>query len=47
MGHVKATIKSKAGECWLKMFEVTESFEEATSGEHVLEMLKHKNQKVS
>lgn len=47
LGHAKASIKNKAGDCWLKMFEVSESFDEATAGEHVLEMLKNKSLKVS
>lgn len=46
LGHTKASIKNKAGDCWLKMFEVSESFDEGTAGEHMLEMLKHKNLKV-
>jgi hypothetical protein len=44
--HAKATVKYKSTECFLSLFEVTEVFDEPTN-DALLEMIKHKNAKVS
>lgn len=44
--HAKATVKQKSTECFLSLFEVTEVFDEPTN-DALLEMIKHKNAKVS
>lgn len=46
ISQTKASVKQKAIDCMLLLFEVTEVFDEATS-DAMLEMLKHKNTKVS
>jgi hypothetical protein len=42
ISHVKASIKQKGTDCFLMLFEVSETFDE-TAFEAIIEMLKNKN----
>ena len=44
--HTKPTVRQKSSDCFLGLFEVTEVFDETTN-EALLEMIKHKNAKIS
>ena len=44
--HTKPTVRQKSSDCLISLFEVTEIFDEPTN-DTVLEMIKHKNAKVS
>jgi hypothetical protein len=42
IAHVKASIKQKATDCFLTLFEVSEVFDE-TAFDSIIEMFKNKN----